>query len=84
MRGNEMSEPNHLKMPSLCHCGRPLHYSDPHLQVRIEALIRELGEFAKITVMETGRAWLVPRHYIALHGIKARDLPTLGFREVKP
>lgn len=33
-----------------------------------------------------GRSWRVPKHYIALHGLRARawELPALGFAEVSP
>lgn len=59
----------------LCACGRPLHYSDPHLREMVDAQIKQLGE--RITVRRLdGRAWLVPRHYIALHGLKADELGT--------
>lgn len=60
-----------------CHCGRPLHYWDPTVQRYVENLIATSGENVRI---ETPRgAWLVQRHYIALHGIRAADLPKLGF-----
>jgi hypothetical protein len=63
-----------------CHCGKPLHYSDPEIQRMVETLIRTQGEYLPVTVGE--RTWLVPRHYIALHGLKAIELPFLGFEEV--
>lgn len=66
----------------LCHCGKPLHYTNARIQSSVEELIRELGE--NITVEYGLRKWLVPRHYIALHGLRAIDLPTLGFSEVGP
>lgn len=62
-----------------CACGRPLHYSNPETQKRVEQMVADLGENVKITVGL--RSYLVPRHYIALHGIKASELPTLGFPE---
>ena len=37
-----------------------------------------------VPVVVDDRAWLVPRHYIALHGLKAWELPGLGFQEVQP
>jgi len=64
----------------LCHCGKPLHYSDAKIQRMVEALIAELGEHVVVAV--GSRSWLVPRHYIALHGLRAQDVPTLGFDEV--
>jgi len=65
----------------LCHCGKPLHYRDPLNLTRMLRLVREVGEFVNVTV--GSRTWRVQRHYIALHGIKAKELPALGFEEVK-
>ena len=69
-----------MNEPERCHCGRPLHYTDPAIEAMVRMLIRELGEYIKITV--DGRTWLVQRHYIALHGIKGSELPDLGFQEI--
>jgi hypothetical protein len=63
-----------------CACGQPLHYSDSRIQRVIEDLIAAQGPEIPVTVR--GRTWLVPQHYIALHGLKAWELPTLGFSEV--
>lgn len=68
-------------MAELCACGRPLHYSDPASQAQVQTLVDRLGADVEVTV--GNRSWLVQRHYIALHGIKGADLPTLGFPEVK-
>lgn len=65
----------------MCHCGKPLHYTDPAIQRAVEELVEELGEYVTITV--GGRSWRVQRHYIALHGVKAWELPGLGFEEIK-
>ncbi len=43
----------------------------------MEQQIADLGERQLITIVESGRKFLVPRHYIALHGIKGRELPGL-------
>jgi len=64
----------------LCHCGKPLHYEDPEARAFVERLIELKGSHTLITV--AGRTWLVARHYIALHGVKAAELPTLGFKEI--
>jgi hypothetical protein len=70
-----------------CACGRPLHYSDEKARVTVERL-NELAGTPLIKVTVGGRAWRVPRHYIALHGLKADELPRLalrlGFSEVPP
>jgi len=63
-----------------CACGRPLHYSDPNLQQMVERLVADLGETVNVTVV--GRTWRVPRHYIALHGIKGANIANLGFEEI--
>jgi hypothetical protein len=57
-----------------------LHYTDPKVEYLIRAMVEELGP--EVPVQVDDRAWLVPRHYIALHGLRAQELPTLGFREV--
>jgi hypothetical protein len=65
----------------LCHCGRPLHYSDPVVEAFTRDLIRANGPTVKVNV--GARTWEVDRHYIALHGLAAADLPELGFPEVE-
>jgi len=70
-------------MREMCACGQPLHYSNPHLRAIVEATIEGYGECIKIA--SNGQAWLVPRHYIALHGLRAVDLGTANvpaFEEV--
>jgi hypothetical protein len=68
-------------MLMLCACGRPLHYTDAAMQAKVQALVDRLGPDVTVTVED--RSWRVPRHYIALHGLRAADLPTLGFPMVK-
>ena len=63
-----------------CACGKPLHYTDPNLQKVIEDMVQNLGEYIKVTV--ENKTYLVQRHYIALHGLKAAELPNLGFVEL--
>lgn len=64
----------------LCACGQPLHYTNPELEAFVQGVCDRLGDFVSVTV--GGRTWRVQRHYIALHGLKATDLPSLGFQEV--
>lgn len=70
----------------LCPCGRPLHYSDPAKERMVSALVAELGQTIPITVPGIG-TYAVPRHYIALHGIKGSELAAVaeryGFRKVE-
>lgn len=61
----------------LCHCGKPLHYSDETVKKHICDLIKELGTHVQIVC--EGKTYRVPRHYIALHGINGKDLDKLGF-----
>jgi len=56
-----------------------LHYTDPVVERMVKGLIEKTGEYVSVTV--GGRTWLVQRHYIALHGLRAADLPNLGFDE---
>lgn len=65
----------------LCHCGQPLHYTDPGIEQTVRQIIAATGS-EDIAVTVNGRTWLVQRHYIALHGLKALDLPGLGFPEI--
>lgn len=69
----------------ICHCGKPLHYSNPNIQNVVEQVIKSSGdEFVSIIIHTKGvkRTFRVQRHYMALHGIKAKELPTLGFKEI--
>lgn len=80
LRAEELIRKMRDKTVDMCPCGQPLHYSSTENQAAVERLIAELGDRIRVSV--GGRTWLVPRHYIALHGLKARELPTLGFEEV--
>lgn len=67
-------------MAEMCHCGKPLHYRDPVAQRVNEEFIARFGPDIPISVGD--RTWNVQRHYVALHGIKAWELPSLGFPEI--
>jgi len=58
-----------------CACGRPLHYGDPAIERAVRVLIARHGEHIPVTTPEG--TWAVQRHYIALHGLSAVDLPGL-------
>lgn len=71
--------------PELCACGEPLHYRSADAKAVMEKIIAEVGD---VILVSTGKGnWEVPRHFIALHGIAAKDMPALairyGFKEVK-
>ena len=67
-----------------CACGEPLHYVNQEYRAVIESYCRELGPTVRIQTRKG--VWLVPRHYMALHGLKAAKLPELaqryGFEQV--
>ena len=64
----------------MCACGKPLHYSDPEIQRMVEEIIQREGEEIKVVI--GARAWMVQRHYIALHGLSSVDVQYLRFPEV--
>jgi hypothetical protein len=74
-----MPEPSET-VEELCHCGEPLHYTDEMVEAFTRDLIKNLGPTVKVNVGT--RTWEVQRHYIALHGLRAAELPDLGFPEV--
>jgi hypothetical protein len=63
-----------------CACGRVLHYTDPAVERMIRQFVEQFGEF--ITVTAAGVRYRVQRHYIALHGLAAQELPELASRGV--
>lgn len=63
-----------------CPCGRALHYRDATMASMMQTMVRNLGPL--VLVSTSSGTWRVPRHYIALHGLKAADLPNLGFEKV--
>lgn len=60
-----------------CHCGKPLHYTDPRTQEFIEKMADQYGQYIEVNL--SGIKYKVQRHYMALHGIKGSELPSLGF-----
>lgn len=65
-------------MTELCPCGKPLHYTVPSIERMVRELVRMCGE--TVDVICDNVTYQVPRHYIALHGIKAQELPKLAKR----
>ena len=64
----------------ICYCGNPLHYKDDFIKQYMHHIVKTKGRFIKITC--NGQTYKVDRHYIALHGIKGHELPTLGFEKI--
>lgn len=70
-------------MPCRCRhpgCPDPITHPPTGAEVLMESLITAYGEY--VIVSCGGRSWKVPRRYVGLHGLAAKDLPTLGFEEV--
>lgn len=63
-------------MSEMCHCGKPLHYTNPVVQGTVTELIEATGPYVPVTV--AGRTWLVQRHYIAPSGLTAAEVASLG------
>lgn len=63
----------------LCACGKPLHYQDADNERRMKEFVAKLGRFIPVNGPD-GKSYLVDRHYIALHGIRAYELPLLAKR----
>lgn len=61
-----------------CGCGEPLHYTDPSAEKSVRRLIALNGPFITVEVQGSDHAFRVPRHFIALHGLKAADLEMLA------
>ena len=69
-------------MTKRCHCGLELHYTNKVLEQQMNEIIEKFGAYIEIQQIETGKRYRVQRHYIALHGVKGKDLGKLGFKEV--
>lgn len=69
-----------MKRKIFCHCGKPLHYQNNQIKRTVAMLIEEFGERMPVQVLGKG-TFLVPRHYIALHGLKTETIDTLGFEK---
>lgn len=65
-------------MSELCHCGKPLHYTSMLMQAWVLSQIDRKGPTVPVTD-SAGRTWIVPRHFIALHGLKEQEVSLLGF-----
>ena len=65
-----------------CHCGQPLHYSSGNVENYVRMTIEKHGHYINVIHATTGKTYKVPRHYIALHGIKEENLHLYRFEEV--
>ncbi len=62
----------------MCPCGQPLHYATPEAAAYMDRVVAELGDCIAVQALGKG-TYLVPRHFIALHGLKAEELAVLAF-----
>lgn len=61
----------------LCRCGQPLHYPAPALGQLVERAIAFARSLTVRVTSPTG-TYELSRHYLALHGLKAWELPELA------
>ena len=66
-----------LEREGLCACGEPLHYSSPAAQKTVEALSPS-GNNGTVLIATPTATYRAQRHYLALHGVRAIDLPSLA------
>lgn len=59
-----------------CACGKPLHYTSEDAKEMVTRLVERFGECVNVTVGAI--TYKVQRHYIALHGLSAQELPQLA------
>lgn len=67
--------------PIKCPCDAGYHTVDMDLsewKLAIK-LIRDFGETIEVQHIPSNTIYIVPRFYIAIHGIKGAELPELGF-----
>lgn len=70
------------KEVTLCYCGIPLHYTDPFIENQVKQLVSKYGEMVIVT-NHLGENFNVPRHYVALHGLREENLSKLGFKRTE-
>jgi hypothetical protein len=63
-----------------CSCGEGLHYQSDESRRIMMMLVEALGSTVPVRVLGEGDRFDVPRHYIALHGLRASELPELAER----
>lgn len=73
-----MVETNVAEEEDRCGCGRPLHYTDPRIEAYMRRQVARKGPNVLVEVMGEDYGIWVPRHYVALHGIKAEHVVTLA------
>lgn len=71
-----------MTLPEMCHCGKPLHYTDPSNERLARKMIAMVDDPYVTVIDPNGVRWRVQRHYIALHGLKGADIPRLGFERL--
>lgn len=72
-----------LQVDYKCPCIEGSHVIDLQFEewMIFAKLVRDLGENQNVHYIGNGKTYIVPRIYIAKHGLKGKDLPLLGFKE---
>lgn len=68
-------------LPETCACGKKQHIKPSQLFL-LKHLGYMWGDYKEVQIMG-GKKYKVPTYYIIVHGLKAKDLPNLGF-EILP
>lgn len=62
----------------ICGCGAELHYSQKEIETGVREQVRRKGDVILLAVKGDPVSYWVPRHYIALHGIRGEDAAFLA------
>lgn len=65
-------------MTEKCDCGEPLHYQSEETRRVVQMMIDERGPTIRVQLGD--EAFMVPRHFIALHGLSASAFTVLASR----
>ena len=83
MAFNKPLEPNYKTLRCPCSEGKHIiDISEPQWQF-VYSQIEQHGETINTFYLPTKQRFLVPRIFIAKHGLKGKELPKLGFQEVE-
>jgi len=71
-----------MKKTLVCHCGEN-HEIDLEIPrwKAFDDMVTKTGDIALIQHAGTKKTYRVPKIFIAIHGLRGKDLPNLGFEE---
>ena len=64
-----------------CQCGHPLHYQNTEIEKIVTELCDIKGDYIIVQSTKNFKSYMVQRHFIALHGLKGKDVSKMGFME---